>query len=400
MNRRSKQLVFAVLLVLIISSLACQLAGYNISKNDPETTGNQITVEVVQIPSSSMPEDTPIPPSPTMEPSPTPEPPTPEPPTATVEPPTATATIAHLVMPTDNPALGVKVFDVVSYDTAPEKRAPYGDSYQINRLERPFAQDMTYLQDLDIASYHFSQDKTWTYVSIQMVGSDPNNELGIQFGVELDIDADGFGDYVILAKPPFAPGWSTTNVQIFQDKNHDTGGKSAEKSDAPVVTDGYETLVFDGAAGVGSDVDLAWVRVNAGVEATVQFAFKKEFPKKWFMLGVFADTGLKDPAKLDYVDRFTIEEAGSPVKDNKNYPLKELFYIDNVCREALGFEPTGYEPQLCPRNEPTQPQPGTTETPGWNFLFPYIPFCVRPSYCHGQGFVWDADACRCNQVVY
>jgi hypothetical protein len=70
------------------------------------------------------------------------------------------------------------------------------------------------------------------------------------------------------------------------------------------------------------------------------------------MLGVLADAGLKDPGKLDYVDRFPIVEAGSPVKDNQNYPLKSLFLVDNTCREAFGFEATGYEPQICPV-EPT-----------------------------------------------
>ena len=79
------------------------------------------------------------------------------------------------------------------------------------------------------------------------------------------------------------------------------------------------------------------------------------------MLGVFADAGLKNVGKLDYVDRFTEADAGSPVRDNKNYPLKELYLVDNVCREALGFEATGYEPQLCPREEQV---PGATAKPG------------------------------------
>ena len=101
---------------------------------------------------------------------------------------------------------------MISKDTAPQKRAPYGDAYQINRLERPFKQDMTYVEDLDIGTYSFTQDKAWTYVSIQTVGSNPNNEIGIQYGVETRLRmSTAFGDYVILAKPPFTPGW-TTNV--------------------------------------------------------------------------------------------------------------------------------------------------------------------------------------------
>jgi len=85
------------------------------------------------------------------------------------------------------------------------------------------------------------------------------------------------------------------------------------------------------------------------------------------MLGVISDAGLKDVAKLDYVDRFTEAEAGSPVKDKQYYPLKALFAVDNTCREAFGFKPTGDESQLCPRPEPTkrpkEPEPQATPAP-------------------------------------
>ena len=75
------------------------------------------------------------------------------------------------------------------------------------------------------------------------------------------------------------------------------------------------------------------------------------------MYGALADAGLKDVSKLDYVDRFTEEEAGSPVKDKKYYPLKALFAVDNTCREAYGFKPTGYEPMLCPKEPKPTKQP-------------------------------------------
>ena len=55
-------------------------------------------------------------------------------------------------------------------------------------------------------------------------------------------------------------------MQIFQDTNHNTGGLSGEKSDAPLTADGYETLIFNGGAG-DADPDLAWVRINAGAQS-------------------------------------------------------------------------------------------------------------------------------------
>lgn len=326
----------------------------------------------------------------------TPLPPTAEAqqPTAATEPPTLiaytpTIEIKHNVTPGDVSA-GKLVYDVTSEDTAPEERAPYGDSYDINRLERPFLQNMTYVPDLDIVTYTVSQDDIWWYVSVQLVGQNPNNSLGIDYGVALDKDHDGFGDYIIWSHPPYTPVWDTSNVQIYQDTNHDTSGFSADKSDAPITTNGYDKLIFNGGNG-DADPDLAWMRVNAGFQATVQFAFKKSWSGNVFMLGVIADAGLKDMSKLDYVDRFTEQEAGSPVRDKINYPLKALYAVDNTCREAFGFKPTGYEPQLCPHDNPPPPRKKTPETPG---------VCQPPPYCVSPDWMWYQNGCYCVQVPF
>ena len=170
--------------------------------------------------------------------------------------------VVHVKSPASLPALEKTVYDVDSSGTASEKRAPYGNSYDINRLERPFLQDMTYVSDLDIAAINLGQDVDWYYVSVKRIGVDPNNALGINYGVELDTNADGFGDFIIWASPPYTPEWTTQNVQVFADKNHNTSGLSAEKSDAPYPADGYETIIFDGGHGSGDDPDLAWIRVT------------------------------------------------------------------------------------------------------------------------------------------
>ena len=294
--------------------------------------------------------------------------------------PTDVSVISHVMVPSTSPSEGITVYDVSSKGTAPEKRAPYGDSYNINRLERPFKQDMSYVSDMDIVTYNLSEDANWYYISIELVGGDPNNSIGINYGVEIDNDADGFGDIIVWAEPPYTQDWGNTNVQVFEDKNHDTGGLSAEQSDAPLDTDGYETLRFD--RGLGDDPDLAWVRINSGMRATVQFAFKKTLTDGTFMLGVLSDAGLQDVTKLDYNDRFTAEEAGSSVRSNKYYPLGELYLVDNSCREAFGFKPTGYEPQLCPRPEMPTSEPAD------------VLGCTNPSQytdgasCQAAGCAW------------
>jgi hypothetical protein len=270
------------------------------------------------------------------------------PPSPTSVPPTST-NIPHFLIPVTDIKPGKKIVsDAVSVDTAAEKRAPYGDSYKYNWFERPFMQDMTYVPDLDIVSYNLAYDEKFFFVSIELVGTDPNNEIGINYAVELDMDADGFGDYVVVAHPPYDVNWTMTNVQIAQDTNHDTGGPSAERSDAPFPGDGYDTIIFDGARGVGDDQDIAWVRINAGRKATVQIAFKRAFAGNRFLFGVFADGGLKDIGIMDYVDRYTEEEAGSPEKSEPYYPLKAVYGMDNVCRDAFGITNTnGLEPQRC-----------------------------------------------------
>jgi hypothetical protein len=354
-----------ILVILVIAIQACNMPSGAATTPVLPTPGEQVAVVPVAAQAATS----------------TAQPPTPTAPPVEI-PATATVVVVHTVTPTD-PKGGKLVYDVESASTAPEQRAPYGDSYNINRLERPFLQDMTYVSDLDIVSFTVTKDSNWWYVSMELIGKDPNNAQGINYGVELDLDRDGFGDYLIWAHPPYTEQWDTTTVQIFQDQNHNTGGLSGIKSDAPFTADGYETLVFDGKVG-GSDPDMAWVRTNAG---TVQFAFKKSIAGTVFMLGVLADAGFKDPGKLDYVDRLTIAEAGSSVKDNQNYPLKSLFLVDNTCREAFGFEATGYEPQICPveptpTKAPRQPQSGSTSES-----------CKPPAgvVC----ITWDPIKCEC-----
>ena len=113
-----------------------------------------------------------------------------------------TPTIVHQVFPVST-STSKLYYDVESATTAPEQRAPYGDSYDINRLERPFLEDMSYVSDLDIDAFSLNQDADWFYISIRLIGSDPNNSLGINYGVEFDKNLDGFGDIVIVATPPY-----------------------------------------------------------------------------------------------------------------------------------------------------------------------------------------------------
>ncbi len=330
MQKNKATFTFSLILIFVI--LACNMPGLTANQGSDSDPVPATATDTPEVSASATQADLA---TATTAPSPTPELPTP------------TLALSHSLVPSTTIKAGKLINDVVSVDTAAEKRAPYGDSYNVNRFERPFMQDMTYVADLDIVSFNLAYDEKFFYVSIELVGTDPNNDIGINYGVELDINADGFGDKIIIAYPPYSADWSTDNVQIVEDTNRDTGGLSAEKAEAPLPGDGYDEIIYNGGRGEGDDPDLAWVRVNAGSKATVQFAFKKTFTGTKFMYGVIADGGLKSIADLDYVDRFTEEEAGSPVRNEKYYPLKALFGVDNVCREVFGFSGTEQEPQRC-----------------------------------------------------
>ncbi len=318
------------LLSVILLMMACSLPGLSAP---PDETATSIPTDV---PAASIVPATEIVEVPTETPAPT------------IEIATPTIVISHSLVPsTSIEKAKLTINDVVSVDTAAENRAPYGDSYKSNLFERPFMNDMTYVADIDIVSYSLAYDEKFFYVSIELVGANPNNEIGIDYGVELDINADGFGDYIIIARPPYNVKWTTDHVQIVQDTNRDTAGLSAERSDAPLPGDGYDTIVFDGGLPDLEDPDIAWVRVNAGKKATVQFAFKRPFFGEQFMFGVLADAGIRSIEDLDYADRYTEEQAGSPEKSEKDYPLKALYGVDTVCREAYGFTGTGDEPRRC-----------------------------------------------------
>lgn len=315
-------------------------------------------------------------------------------------PSAALPVVSHLQTPSPTTGSGRMVYDAESSGTAGEKRAPYGDSYDVNFLERPFLQDMTYVPDLDIKFFSLNQDDDWYYVSIKTVGFDPNNSLGINFAVEMDMNKDGFGDFIILAQPPYASDWTASNVQVFADQNRNTSGISATKSDAPVSADGYETLIFDAAQGIGDDPDVAWIRMVNDENATVQFAFKKSWAGSVFMLGVLADAGLKDVSQLDYVDRFSEMDAGSPVRSKKYYPLQALHSVDNTCREAFGFSPTGYEPMICPKNLPPASSGG-----GGSSSAPTQPSSagcmITPADCDADApFYYGYPHCACSSTPY
>jgi hypothetical protein len=150
------------------------------------------------------------------------------------------------------------------------------------------------------------------------------------------------------------------------------GGVAIMTADShPRGGDGYEQAVFD--QGNGSLTDGAWARISTEDPKTVELAFKLEMlgsPASYAM-SAWAGTTV-DPAMFDYHDQMTHIQAGSPNPGYEVYPLKDMAEIDNTCRLAIGFAPTGKEPGLCTTVEKKEAEGGGEACPSGQTQYCYM----------------------------
>lgn len=359
-----------MILALFLAAMACNL---------PNQTAPATLAPPVEQPAQ-----------PTTEPPTQPPPTEPPPPVAPTETPlpTLTATLVHLLIPGDPPASKTFVTDQSTKQYAAERRA-IADNFNKNLLERPFtAQEMEYQPHLDLTRIELALSEPWMYVTLLLEGEPPADSQAV-YSLEIDLDQDGRGDWLISGQTPPSAEWTVAGVQVWRDSNNDVGGKAPVLAEAPVPgLDGYDELVFD--QGQGNDPDAAWVRRDPNNRNRIQLAFKFTLiasPGK-FLFGGWADEGVRTPGWLDYNDHFSIAEAGSPASNSSEYPLKALAAVDNSCRWTYGFQPTTSIPGLCelkPTPTPTtQPRPTVCQPP--------------PFGCPVFGavaLVWNPDTCQC-----
>jgi hypothetical protein len=224
-----------------------------------------------------------------------------------------------------------------------------GDVFVHGLYERPFNPDPMdkYFPYLDIVDTQGYKDETWGYASITLQKTDESRGLPGQYAVELDLDREGRGEWLIRVSNPSSTDWSRQGVQAWTESNGDVGGVAIMAADSkPRGGDGYDELIFD--EGQGDLTDGAWARIRADDPKTVELAFKLEMigSPKFYAMGAWAGTSV-DPALFDYHDQMSHAEAGSPNPGYEVYPLKALAEIDNTCRLAINFAPTGKEPGLC-----------------------------------------------------
>ena len=302
----------------------------------------------------------------------------------------------HEIIPVSLPAeRSSHAGDFDSSTTADKKSAAGGDRFTFGRFERPFnANTMdVYFPEIDIIDTSVLQDETWIYGKITVKGNEGHLLTG-KYAIELDLNIDGKGDWLIIVNAPTSTDWTTDGIQAYHDANKGVGDLSAMYTDENAVsTDGFEQLVFD--QGQGADADAAWVRVSPEDPNTVEISVKRALlgnPEK-YLINMWAGNSLVDPKLFDINDYFTHEQAGAADPGFELfYPIKGVSEIDNSCRMAVGFEPTGLEPGLCEVFVPNEviansPQ-GCTASPR------QILACSLnsdPSYSCG----WNSKSCTC-----
>jgi hypothetical protein len=249
------------------------------------------------------------------------------------------------------------VTDLITVDLAKDKTA-VGDNYAWGRLERPYTADrMEYRDYLDIMRVDLKISDPWVYITFVLVGNLPE-EGDIHYMVELDVDHEGRGEFLVLAALPPDTTWTTDGVRVLTDEDGDIGGVFPMYMETPVPDlNGYEKEIF--ANGEGNDRDLAWVRRDPDHRNQLQIAFKDTLiGTLGFLWSAWTDEGLQDPFLFDFNDHFTFEEAGSPNKDNYRYPVKAVALVDSTCRSWYGYMPSGTEPGLCFADEQDRVYPG------------------------------------------
>ena len=131
---------------------------------------------------------------PAVSPSDTPVPPTP--------------TIVHVATPVNPSGTNSFMTDRSSAALALERHA-IGDNLDIGLLERPFtANVMDYQGYLDVNRGELSKPSPWVYVTLFLEQTPPAGAPAT-YGVEVDIDIDGRGDFLIVGAAPSGTDWTT-----------------------------------------------------------------------------------------------------------------------------------------------------------------------------------------------
>jgi hypothetical protein len=180
--------------------------------------------------------------------------------------------IEHTIIPGNPGAPDVEKNEIDTENTAGTKSA-LGDSFRLGNFERPFTEsEMDYHPETDILRLELSKGTEFYYFTFELSGVDADlNYPSATYGIEIDTDYDGRGDYLLWAKGDAQTEWNIDDVMLLADSNNDVGGSN------PVVPDGndgngYDQVLF--SINDLNDPDSAWKRVDPHNASNVQLAVK------------------------------------------------------------------------------------------------------------------------------
>ena len=275
------------------------------------------------------------------------------------ETPTLTSTPEplHVMIPGAPTSRNSFVADLITVDLAKDKTA-LGDFYTWSRLERPYTPvTMEYRDYLDIYRVDLHVTDPWVYFTFVLIGKLPEGGA-THYLIEIDLDHDGRGEFLVMASIPPDTDWTTDGVSVMTDEDEDIGGLYPLYMEDPVSEgNGYERVIFSN--GEGDDRDLAWVRRDPDYKNQIQIAIKDNLIGiLGFLWSAWSNDGLLDTSQFDFNDHITFDDAGSPNKSNYRYPVKAVALVDSTCRSWYGYIPSGFEPGLCFTGEQVQKLPG------------------------------------------
>jgi len=352
---------YLLILSLLVSLVATQITSCGQStENEMEETLQAIyhtyTAEALVAPQVTQPPDqAPAEASPTETPPPTPPP--------------------QLIQPGEPGEPDRTLEDVNSSVRAEENRGIGGDKFLDSLYERPFtSEEMIYQPDLDIITVDFAPGDNFFYFTIRLFGKNPDVwGLNGVYGVEFDRTLTGRGDLIVLAED-IGEEWSANVVTVYADENGDVGGPQPLIADAGFKGNGYDTQV------IMSGEKAAFARVDPEDAEALQFAVSRmllDDPEE-FLWNAWADNGLKDTARFDYNDTMGPSAAGSPMIDHEDYPVQDIYNLDNTCRLPYGFDQMGANYRGMCISRPSAPEPSE---PGV--------FCYCAQWCFT-----NADCCE------
>jgi hypothetical protein len=297
----------------------------------------------------------------------------------TVPPTLQPTAIPHVMIPFNAIGKEQTIHDQVTKSYASQNRAYGGDEYPVGRFERPFDQAMKYQGYLDIVkSTMVRNDPNFIYIAIQVaepVSSAQGNPA--YFGLEMDLNLDGRSMYMIRGQTPQSEDWSVEGVDAWKSTAAEQPLTLASAGIPVTGALGFDVNLLK--SGVGDDIDLAWIRLRPGAGDTVEIAFKNTIiggEKGKFIWRPFTDGAPFSEREYDLQVFYSLEQAGSPYKDENFYPLKAVYAVDNTCRVASGFEATGREPGICPITSPDTP-----DSPDQPHDIPCVPSLTHVGGC-------------------